>query len=116
MKTVENGVTTDYALNNVNQYVRVGSLVNSFDLDGNLANRDSSGINMSFNYDPENMLVAVISEDVNYEYSYSALGYRITERKSGNSSQAMTDPVKNLRQSRRLENVNRSKRVNLCTT
>ena len=36
IRTIENGVTTEYTANNLNQYVRVGSTNYVFDADGNL--------------------------------------------------------------------------------
>jgi YD repeat-containing protein len=60
IRTFENGVTTAYTTNNLNQYTKVGDTTYTFDADGNLVSETSpSGTHALYSYDDENRLIAV---------------------------------------------------------
>lgn len=61
IRTIENGVTTAYTANNLNQYVRVGNTNYVFDLDGNLIQEIAPTGTNTFTYNDENRLVGVAS-------------------------------------------------------
>ncbi len=76
VKTVENGVVTNYTANNVNAYTSVSgglSFTPSYDGNGNLLNDDKH----QYVYDYNNKLATVGDKSVNYKYD--ALGRRIAK-------------------------------------
>ena len=76
IKVVENGVTTNYSTNNLNQYTTVGSAVLTYDADGNLT-RKVDGANVStYTYNDQNRLVGVTTPQGTWAYEYNALGHR----------------------------------------
>jgi len=54
LQTIENGVTTQYTPNNLNQYVQVGDTNYVFDLDGNLIQEITPQGTSTFVYNDEN--------------------------------------------------------------
>ena len=54
VRTVINGVTTEYTTNNLNQYVQVGTAQYTYDRDGNLIARVDGGVTETFTYDAVN--------------------------------------------------------------
>src|SRR5206468_1342271 len=51
VRTIINGVTTEYSTNNLNQYVRVGSAGYAYDRDGNLVARVNGAMTETFTHD-----------------------------------------------------------------
>ena len=76
VKTVENGVVTNYTSNNVNAYTAISggmSFTPSYDGNGNMLNDDKH----QYVYDYNNKLASV--DDKSVSYKYDALGRRIAK-------------------------------------
>src|SRR5262249_4047206 len=58
VRTIINGVTTDYVTNNLNQCLRVGDAQYNYDADGNLISITNSTGTFRFTYDDENQLIS----------------------------------------------------------
>jgi YD repeat-containing protein len=77
IRTVENGVTTAYTTNNLNQYTQVGNTTYAFDADGNLVSETSPSGTVLYSYDDENRLIAVQQGADAWAYSYDAFSQRV---------------------------------------
>lgn len=76
VKTVENGITTNYTANNVNAYTSITgglSFTPKYDGNGNLLNDDKH----TFSYDLNSRMVSANNESVTFKYD--ALGRRIAK-------------------------------------
>lgn len=93
VRTVENGVTTEYATTNVNHYVRVGSTNYVFDADGNMVLEITpQGTNSCF-YDAENRLTARTSAGISIQELYDALANRVASVKNVTRTDFVIDPI-----------------------
>ena len=86
----DDGVITNYATNNLNQYTQVGGATYSYDLDGNLVSKTSGG---TYTYDVENRLIKVVTSNGTWNYEYDALGNRIASIKDGQRTNYLLDPT-----------------------
>jgi YD repeat-containing protein len=93
VRTIENGVTTEYTANNLNQYLWVGTTNFEFDLDGNLIQEITADRTNTFNYSHENRLASVRKGLSTTEYSYDAFGNRLLTTESGITIRHVFDPV-----------------------
>ena len=59
IQVTQNGATTGYTTNNLNQYTTVGGVTYTYDADGNLIRKASGSDVTTYSYDPENRLIAV---------------------------------------------------------
>ena len=83
-RTVENGVTTEYEVNNMNQYVSAGSAALSYDADGSLTEESSNETGITaFTNDFENRLTSVQSKDGTRRFDYNALGFPSSITRAG---------------------------------
>jgi RHS repeat-associated protein len=89
----QNGVTTDYTTNNMNQYTTVGGVTYTYDADGNLIRERSSSDVTTYSYDPENRLVGVTHGSSVQTYIYDALGQRVASTSSGATTRYVIDPT-----------------------
>ena len=87
--TVINGVTTNYTVNDMNEYASVGGVPYTYDADGNLL---SDGTN-TYSYNSLNQLVGVVGTGGMTAYTYNALGQQITSTASGVATQNLIDPA-----------------------
>ncbi|MEW6747577.1 MAG: RHS repeat-associated core domain-containing protein [Planctomycetota bacterium] len=71
----QDGVTTPYTTNNLNQYTSVGGRAYGYDASGNLT---SDGLR-TFAYDTENHLIQVVTPKHDISYGYDAFGRRISK-------------------------------------
>src|SRR5262249_16642740 len=62
-RTIENGVTTNYVTNSLNQYTQVGGDTLIYDADGNLVSRAGPSGNATYTYDAQNRLTRVVTPD-----------------------------------------------------
>jgi RHS repeat-associated protein len=85
-----NGVTTNYNTNNLNEYSQVGAATYSYDLDGNLV---STTDGKTYTYDAENRLIKVVTSNGTWTYEYDALGNRIASIKDGERTEYLLDPT-----------------------
>ena len=93
IRTIENGVTTEYTANSLNQYVRVGQTNHVFDLDGNLIQEITPQGTNTFVYNDENRLIAVSQGADTWEYLYDALGNRVATTENGVAKRFVIDPI-----------------------
>ncbi len=82
-KTIENGVTTLYTTNNMNQYTKVGDTSYTFDEDGNLIEEATSAGTTTYSYDDDNRLIAVTRDADQWSYTYNAFGQKAISSKNG---------------------------------
>jgi RHS repeat-associated protein len=94
VSVADNGSTTGYATNDLNQYTQVGGQNNSYDADGNLidASGGPSG-NASYTYDTEGRLISLTASSGTWTYQYDALGDRIGMTHNGQTTQYLVDPT-----------------------
>ncbi|HHP7229280.1 MAG TPA: RHS repeat-associated core domain-containing protein, partial [Xenococcaceae cyanobacterium] len=93
IQTVNNGKTTEYSANNLNQYETAGDVVYDYDADGNLISKTEGNEVTTYEYNSENFLVKVVEPDgVETEYEYDALGNRIATVYNGDRTEYLIDP------------------------
>ena len=91
-RTVINGVTTDYTTNELNQYSQVGSVLFTYDDDGNLASRTDGANVTTYTYNAENRLTGASRGTDTWSYTYDALGRLATITRNGVTTHLVTDP------------------------
>ncbi len=87
--TVINGVTTAYAVNDMNEYTSVGGVAYSYDKDGNLV---SDGNNI-YAYDALDQLTEASESGTEQGYTYNALGEMVASSSSSAITRYLIDPV-----------------------
>jgi RHS repeat-associated protein len=93
IRTIINGVTTEYSTNNMNQYTAVGTATYGYDADGNMISKADGGDNWSYTFSDENRLVQVAAPDGASEYEYDALGNRVATVQDGLRTEYLLDPL-----------------------
>jgi RHS repeat-associated protein len=88
IRTLLNGVTTEYSTNNLNQYTSVGGVAYTYDADGNLT---FDGEN-TYVFDQQNRLVRVTGPSGVTEYEYDAFGMRTATIHNGERTEYLLDP------------------------
>jgi RHS repeat-associated protein/uncharacterized repeat protein (TIGR01451 family) len=90
----DNGTNTLYTANSLNQYSQAGDAVFTYDADGNMTSRTDPTGTTTYDYDPENRLIQV-STPTNgvWQYTYDALGNRITVIHDGVTNRYLHDPI-----------------------
>jgi RHS repeat-associated protein len=89
----DNGVTTIYKTNNMNEYTKVGSTTYAYDKDGNLISSTDSSGTTTYTYNDLNQLVGIESPQGTWTYQYDALGDLIAETQNGQETQYLIDPT-----------------------
>ncbi|MBE9147549.1 hypothetical protein IQ257_03270, partial [Coleofasciculus sp. LEGE 07092] len=93
IRTIHNGVTTEYTTNNLNQYETVGDATYLYDEDGNLIEKTEQGQTWQYGYNSENRLVKVTAPDGSItEYEYDVLGNRTATIQDGQRTEYLVDP------------------------
>ena len=85
--------TTDYTVNDLNEYVAFGSATQTFDAAGNLLSSSSPAGSTSYRYDVEGRLVSQITPAGTWTYEYDALGNRISSTHDGVRTEYLVDPL-----------------------
>ncbi|MCW5631782.1 MAG: tandem-95 repeat protein [Rubrivivax sp.] len=93
VRTVENGVTTEYTTNNLNQYTHVGDTSYEYDADGNLISETSPTGTTLYSYDDESRLIAVQRGADAWAYTYDAFGQRVESTVNGITTRFTIDPI-----------------------
>ncbi|QJB44053.1 putative Ig domain-containing protein [Dolichospermum flos-aquae] len=88
----DNGTTTNYDTNNLNQYTNVGNAVYSYDTDGNLISKTEGGQTSTYAYNVENRLTKVVTSQGTWEYQYDGLGNRVATVLNGQRTEYLLDP------------------------
>jgi RHS repeat-associated protein len=89
----DNGISTSYTSNNLNEYTGVGNDIYTYDKDGNLATKTANGQSSTYTYDVENRLTKVINPISTWEYQYDALGNRVATTLNGQRTEYLIDPT-----------------------
>lgn len=95
VRTIENGVTTEYTVNNMNQYLQVGSTSYAYDADGNVVRGSSGTRNMTNTFDFDSRLVAVDDGVSNWRRDFGPLAAQIAVTSSNTLLRRVVDPVGN---------------------
>src|SRR5262249_28756578 len=93
IRTIENGVTTNYTTNDLNEYTQVGGDTLVYDADGNLVSRSGPSGNATYTYDQQNRLTRVVTPDGTWQYIYDALGNRSGSEFNGQTTEYVLDPT-----------------------
>ena len=93
LATQINGATTQYTVNALDQYTRVGSSIYTYDADGNLIRVNSPQGVYTIEYDSLGRVRRVNTPEGVAEYEYDALGHRYMVRYDGRTSYHVHDPV-----------------------
>ncbi|NEQ47521.1 MAG: hypothetical protein F6K00_29855 [Leptolyngbya sp. SIOISBB] len=88
----EDGITTAYNANNLNQYTTVGDTTYTYDADGNLIAKTDGDETTAYEYNDENRLIKVTTPEGVWEYEYDALGNRIATTQNGERTEYFVDP------------------------
>ena len=93
VRTIDNGVTTEYQANDLNQYNNAGAVDYQYDLDGNLTYKSDGANTWTYSYDDQNRLVSVLEADGSTtEYEYDLFGNRIATVYNGERTEYLVDP------------------------
>ncbi len=93
VRTVENGVTTAYVSNNMNQYTSVGTGQHVYDADGNLISVIDGSETATYTYNDENQLISVVTSAGTWNYEYDSLGNRVAVVRDGQRTEYLLDPT-----------------------
>ena len=90
LEVVEDGLITEYAVNEMNQYATVGGEPYQYDADGNLVDaNDGEG---TYRFNPENRLIGASTAEGHFSYGYDALGQRTLVNRAGDRVLQVIDP------------------------
>jgi RHS repeat-associated protein len=92
IRTVINGVTTNYAANNLNQYTTVGGATQTYDADGNLIQVVNGTQTTTYTYNQRNQLIGATTPEGTFTYEYDAFGNRVASTKNGVRTEFLVDP------------------------
>jgi RHS repeat-associated protein len=93
IRTVTNGITTEYVTDSMNRYLQVDNKTYEYDLDGSLV-RVHDGDNVtSYEYSVFNRLVKVQKSTDTWEYEYDAFGSRTATTHNGERTKYLIDPT-----------------------
>ncbi len=93
IQTIENGITTTYTANNLNQYVTVGQTNYTFNPDGNLIQQASTSGTTTYFYNDENRLISLVSSQGVAAYTYDGVGDQIKATENGTTKEYVIDPI-----------------------
>ena len=77
LRTIENGVASEYTVNNMNQYTMVGDRTYVFDADGNMIEERSPADANTYAYNYENRLVGITTPSGTWQNVYDVFGERV---------------------------------------
>ena len=92
VRTIENGVTTDYTTNSLNQYTAAGGTDFAYDADGNVTSRSNGADTATFTYDPLKRLKKVITPTGAWDFEYDLFGNRNATVDNGERREYLLDP------------------------
>ncbi len=94
IQTIENGKTTDYLTNNLNQYTNAGTTSYTYDKDGNLLTKTEAGKTWSYGYDSKSRLVRVTDpNNLITKYEYDVFGNRSASLVGTKRTEYLVDPL-----------------------
>lgn len=93
VRVVDDGVETNYAVNNLNEYTSVGNATFTYDQNGNLKTRTDALGTTTYSYDALNQLVGVSGPGGIFSFEYDPLGNRIAETDNGVRREFLVSPT-----------------------
>ena len=87
------GPTTDYTVNDLNQYTSAGTTTYTYDANGSLVSQSSAAGTTSYTYNDENELIAETSPGGSWTYQYNGLGELVDETENGTQVSFEVDPL-----------------------
>ncbi len=96
VSVTQNGVTTPYTTNNLNQYTSIGTASYYYDADGNLVCQQDGAGGATYTYDAENRLIQTVNSQGTWNYQYDALGHLAAVIHNGQKTTFIVDPTTQL--------------------
>ncbi|MEX2170229.1 MAG: RHS repeat-associated core domain-containing protein [Pirellulales bacterium] len=93
IRTVINGVTSEYSANSLNQYTTARATTYQYDLDGNLTEETGPNGTRVYTYNVRNQLVVVVTPEGSWQYEYDAFGNRVASVVNGERTEYLLDPT-----------------------
>ncbi len=91
--TDSSGGTTDYTVNDLNQYTSAGTTTFTYDANGNLVSQAGAAGTTSYTYNDQGELVGVTSPSGSWSYEYNGLGQLVGEDENGTQVSFEVDPL-----------------------
>ncbi|MFC1573151.1 RHS repeat-associated core domain-containing protein, partial [Candidatus Eisenbacteria bacterium] len=89
----DDGDTTAYVTNSLNQYESAGDRTYLYDADGNLEHETTPAGTTTYDYDDENRLITVTSPEGSWSYMYDGFGNRVRVSDNGVETDYVIDPI-----------------------
>ncbi|KPJ58101.1 MAG: hypothetical protein AMJ46_14675 [Latescibacteria bacterium DG_63] len=93
VEVIDDGVVTEYATNDMNQYTDVGGVIYAYDDDGNMISKTEGSVTTTYEYNAEKRLIGVTAPTDTWTYTYDALGNRIASTHNGVATNYIIDPI-----------------------
>jgi RHS repeat-associated protein len=93
ISTMDSGTNTVSIVSALNQYLTIGNVSFTYDMDGNLTSRTDASGTTTCAYDGQNRLVSLTSRAGAWTYQYNALGQRTGAALNGQQTQYVLDPA-----------------------
>src|SRR5262249_55605523 len=93
ISVIDDGITTNYTTNNLNQYTAVGTTNDIYDPDGNLVLTRNGDQASSYTYNDESRLVRAVTPEGTFTYEYDPFGNRIAATRNGQRTEYLLDPA-----------------------
>jgi RHS repeat-associated protein len=90
---VSGAASTNYSVNNLNQYTSVGGFAYNYDADGNLISKQTSSGTWTYTYDDEGRLLTASGPSGSWAYQYDSFGNRISSINGSTTTQYLVDPT-----------------------
>jgi RHS repeat-associated protein len=91
---VDNGATTQYTTNDLDEYTQVGNTNYKYDANGDLISQTDSTGTTTYSYNALGQLVSVVSPTSGTTtFQYDALGYRVSQTQNGQVTKNLIDPI-----------------------
>lgn len=89
---IDDGVVTDYAIDETGRYTQIGDQTSTYDASGRLTRTEENGVVTEFDYDERGRLVMTSQDGDVTEFEYDAIGRKIGESRNGVRVDVLTDP------------------------
>jgi RHS repeat-associated protein len=89
----DNGATTTYQTNDLNQYTSIGGFNQAFDASGNQTSASGPSGPAGYAYDTEGRLLSVTTFGDTWTYEYDSLGHRSASTHNGVRTEYLVDPA-----------------------
>ena len=91
--TTDNGVVTNYDVNNRDEYTQAGDASYTYDADGNMTSATTNGVTTTYAYNSLDQLTGVQSPTDSFSYVYDPLGFRVSATFNGRTTNNLIDPI-----------------------